>query len=43
MSHYTGPRQYLEFKKWHERFHDLWKWNAFVAYREMMRAPYKLL
>ena len=43
MAHYTDLRQYLEYKKWHERFHDSWQWNAIAAYREMKRDPYELL
>lgn len=43
MTHYTDLRQYLEYKKWHERFHEFWQWNAIAAYREMKRDPYELL
>jgi len=43
MTHYTDLRQYLEYKKWHERFHDRWQWNAVAAYRGMKRDPYELL
>lgn len=43
VAHYTDLRQYLEYKKWHERFHDSWQWNAVAAYRETTRDPYELL
>ena len=42
-THYTHVRQYLEYKKWHDRFHELCTWDAVAAFRTIKRDPYELL
>lgn len=43
ITHYTNIRQYLEYKKWHDGFHEQWTWNAVAAFRGTRRDPYELL
>lgn len=43
ITHYTNIRKYLEYKKWHDRFHELCTWNAVAAFRDIKRDPYELL